>query len=87
MDDFIRFSRFVVITTGDGKHAHEVAGWEAMISYVRECLWFGEPNQPEWDETVAAISDPSNWESDEYGSWCYRESYEDGGLNIYRLDD
>jgi hypothetical protein len=90
MNDFMRSSKFVPIFTGDGRWAIVVDGWMSLIREFRKGLWDGpieEPNQPEWEEAFAAISDPSNWDHDDAGPWSYQESYEDGGVAVYRLAD
>lgn len=85
MDDYIKNSKFVVIFHGDGKNSRLVDGFDAAIQAVKAGIWFEEPRQPEWDETVERITDPENWDTDEFGPWFYRERYEDGSMEIVRI--
>lgn len=80
-------NRYVLIFHGDGKRAELCDGWDELEARVRAGLWDGEPEQPEWGETLSALLDPDNWEHDDQGPWRYSESYEDGSMAIYRVGD
>lgn len=86
-DEILRDATFTLITTGDGKHATSITGWQNLIDLVRrEFYEDGDISGHEeyWSMLVDDLHDSSHWDKDDQGPWYWATDYNDSNLMIYR---
>lgn len=86
-DEILRDATFTLITSGDGKHATSVTGWQNLIDIFRREMWHeGDTsgNEEEWEGYLEMLHDLSQWDNDDQGPFAWDLHFEDGALIIYR---
>lgn len=86
-DEILRDATFTLVTTGDGRHATSVTGWQSLIDLFRGEMWSGGDitgAEEEWEGYLEMLHDPIHWRKDDQGPWHFHVGFEDGDLIIYR---
>lgn len=86
-DPIMQDATYTLVTTGDGRHATSVTGWQNLIALFHREMWQDgdySGNEEEQSGYLDILHDIVHWRYDDQGPWRFDLEFEDGSLIIYR---